>query len=63
MIKTRFERVVMNRGFLKYEPDIDIQRLIEDYALEGYRFCGMVPVGIVGYGIIKEMDFVFQKEE
>ena len=36
--------------------------IIDEYAKRGYRYAGFVPIKSDGYGRIKEMDLIFEKE-
>lgn len=62
MIDTRIIRVVGNQGFgrVTFEESEDV---IIDMARKGYHFKGSVPIRIFGYGAIREIDLVFEKEE
>ena len=46
--------------FNKYVFD-ESQDVIEKQAKEGWRFVGMIPKQIVGYGALRVMDLVFEK--
>jgi len=41
----------------------DYKQLIDQYSQEGWRFVGIIPTVFGGYGQIKEMDLVFEKQE
>ncbi|WP_461206410.1 DUF4177 domain-containing protein [Clostridium sp. DL1XJH146] len=39
------------------------RELIDKYSSEGWRFVTAIPTKFSGYGVIKEFDLVFEKEE
>ena len=41
----------------------DYKQLIDQYSQEGWRFVGIIPTVFGGYGQMKEMDLVFEKQE
>lgn len=41
----------------------DYKELIDQHSREGWRFVTAIPAKFVGYGVIKEVDLVFEKEE
>ena len=36
------------------------RKIISDHAQEGYRYVGFIPTKISDYGVIKEMDLIFE---
>ena len=41
----------------------DYKELIDQHSKDGWRFVTAIPAKFVGYGVIKEVDLVFEKEE
>lgn len=39
------------------------RNLIDQYALQGYRFVGMIPTEVSATGCMRKMDLIFEKEE
>ena len=37
--------------------------IINQYAEKGFRFAGFIPIKSDGYGRIKEMDLIFEKQD
>ena len=35
--------------------------IIDDYAQKGYRYVGYIPTKEIGYGVLAEVDLVFEK--
>ena len=38
------------------------REIIDRFAADGWRFVGAIPTLIVGYGMIKRLDLVFEKQ-
>ena len=43
--------------------DSDRKKLIDKYSQEGWRFITAIPTVFGGYGQMKEVDLVFEKQE
>ena len=39
----------------------DYKQLIDQHSKDGWRFVTAIPAKFVGYGVIKEVDLVFEK--
>ena len=61
MKHVEFVQVSARTGFIKdvYEETRDI---IENMAIRGYSYQGYVPLEIHGYGALRKIDLVFEKE-
>lgn len=61
MFKYEYVKVVnealMNSKFTQHRDVID------DYAKRGFRYVGFIPAKSDGYGRIREMDLIFEKQE
>lgn len=58
----RYEYVrIVGRKFIgaNYEEH---RQIIDQYASEGYSYVGYIPVVIDSYGIVKEIDLIFEIE-
>lgn len=40
----------------------DRRKIIDEYAAEGWRYAGWVPVSLAAYGAIMQIDLIFERE-
>lgn len=62
MKKYEYVHIVGKGAFFTVEFE-RYKEIINQYAEKGYRYAGFIPTRIKGYGIITEMDLIFEKDE
>lgn len=63
MYHYRYETVELETKFFSGYILEEHKKIIAEYAADGWRFVTAIPKKIIGYGVIKELDLVFEKEE
>lgn len=61
MKHVEFIQVTADVGFAK-DVFSDTRDIIENMAIRGYSYKGFVPLEIRGYGVLRKIDLVFEKE-
>ncbi len=56
----KYEYVTVHIGKFVGAKSEEHQRIIDEYALKGYRYAGYIPVKMNDYGKILDMDLVFE---
>lgn len=52
-----YNEAIMSSKFTQHRD------IIDQYAKKGYKYAGFVPIKSDGYGRIKEIDLIFEKQE
>jgi hypothetical protein len=60
MYKYKFVHVVCKQGIFS-NTHKEYRDIIHKCARKGYRFVGFIPVKVKDYGMLKEIDLVFEK--
>ena len=48
-------------GFFR-SGNLEHRKIIDEYSAKGYRYAGFIPTEIEGYGRVKKIDLIFEKE-
>ncbi len=59
----RYEYVEVYTGGIFSPRSMDHREVIDEYAMNGYRYVGFVPTVIDSYGKIKRFDLIFEIDE
>lgn len=59
----KYEYVTIDNESLMSSKFTEHREIISEYAKKGYRYVGFIPTKSDGYGRIKEIDLIFEKEE
>jgi len=59
MISYEYVNVKFKNGFTKNVLE-EHKQIIDNYASKGYRYIGYIPTKQVGYGMLAEIDLVFE---
>ena len=62
MYKYLYIPIAGKQGFAKVTFE-EHREIINKYAQQGYRYVGYIPRQERGYGILTEIDLIFEKEE
>lgn len=62
MKKYEYVNVKNTSKFLSVKSE-EHRKIIDEYAAKGYRYVGFIPTKMADYGMIKEMDLIFEKDE
>lgn len=62
MYQYKYVTVELRTKWNGYTLEESHRAIINKYAADGWRFVTAVPNRLVGYGAIKELDLVFEKE-
>ena len=58
----QYEYVSLHIGKFIGAKSEEHRRIINDYAAQGFRYVGYIPVNLSDYGKLKDIDLVFEKE-
>ena len=58
----QYEYVSLHIGKFIGAKSEEHRRIIDDYAAQGFRYVGYIPVNLSDYGKLKDIDLVFEKE-
>lgn len=59
----KYEYVKVNNEAIMSSKFTQHRNIIDQYAKRGFRYAGFVPIKSDGYGRIKEIDLIFEKQE
>lgn len=62
MKKYEYVNVKLTAKFISSKSE-EHRKIIDEYAAKGYRYVGYIPTKLEGYGMLSEMDLVFEKDE
>ena len=62
MYKYEYVNISFEKGFTKVKL-VQHRAIIDEFAQKGYRFVGYIPTKESGYGMLAEIDLVFEKCE
>jgi len=61
MFKYEYVTIKVKRGFTSVTIS-EHRSIIDDYAQKGFRYVGYIPTKESGYGILAEIDLVFENQ-
>lgn len=59
----KYEYVNLKIGKVFSSGSIEHRKIIDEFALKGYRYAGYIPTGMDSYGKINIIDLIFEIEE
>ena len=62
MFRYEYVSVKVKKGITSVKI-VEHREIIDDYARRGYRYTGYIPTKESGYGMLSEIDLVFEKKE